>query len=81
MKKITIGFILFAITLYSIGQDNKLSVGLTGSIGVNNYYFKETGFNYEYNSRIGYSYGLGFQYFVVDKIFINSGLEHSTQGY
>jgi hypothetical protein len=69
------------MTVYSIGQDNNLSIGLTGSIGVNNYYFKGTGFNYEYNSKIGYSYGLGFHYFIGDKIFIISGLEHFTQGY
>jgi len=82
MKKITIiAFLLLIITINLIGQDNKFSVGLIGSLGTNKFYFEETGFNYDYISKLDFSYGIGFQYYFLEKVFISSGIKCLTIGY
>jgi hypothetical protein len=82
MRKITIlAFLFLSITICMIGQENKLSVGLISSIGSNKFYFKETGFNYEYKSDLEFSFGIGFHYYVLKKVFINTGIAYLTNGY
>ncbi|MBN1183966.1 MAG: outer membrane beta-barrel protein [Bacteroidales bacterium] len=77
----TISIFCFLFTQFLLGQNSKLSLGLVGSIDLNKYYFEDTGFDYEYNPDLGYSFGLGLQYFVFNKAFLNSGLSYISQGY
>jgi hypothetical protein len=82
MRKITfIVYLFLSITMCSIGQDNKLSVGLISSIGSNKYYFKDTGFNYDIKSDLESSFGIGFQYYLHKRVFINTGISYLTNGY
>jgi len=76
-----ISLIFLQYTQLLVAQDSKLSLGLQSSIDLNRYYFKDVGFDYEYNPNLGYSFGLVIQYFVFDKAFINSGLNFTSQGY
>jgi hypothetical protein len=79
MKKIALTFILLLTILKLSGQDH-ISIGLNGSIGGNKYFFKESGFDYEYKSRLASSLGFGVQY-LFKNIFIFTGLEYTTWGY
>lgn len=80
-------FFLFVLILFiSISvasQDKSLAVGVFGSSEVNNYFFEETPTNrdYDYNSLIGYSFGLNVKYFISDDIIIESGIGIAHEGF
>jgi hypothetical protein len=83
MKKSIILTLFVLQTIYLIGQNKNISIGLVGSFEYSNYNFKETIYNtnYDYQSIIEYSAGLGFQYYIHEKIFVGSGLAYFTKGY
>lgn len=84
MKRISILIVLLVTTtLVSIGQVKSTFIGLIGSIEYNKYDFKKTmlNSNFDYNSNIGYSTGVGLKFQLQEKIFIKTGLLYATQGY
>lgn len=64
-------------------QEKKFSLGIEGSIDGIEYQFLETDINsnYEYNSNIAYSFGIGIKYRVVEKLSLKTGILYSEQGY
>jgi len=77
MKKISFLVIsIFSILVNLNGQDNRFSIGLIGSLESDKYDFKSTSLteNYEYESSIGYSCGIGAKYNLTEKLFLESGL-------
>ena len=82
MKKIILFsvFVLFAIL--ANGQNNKLSIGITGSPDFYNYQFKSSqGFEHEYNTKVNYSLGLSLKYNFAERYSVKTGLLFSTKGY
>ncbi|HLO61289.1 MAG TPA: outer membrane beta-barrel protein [Bacteroidales bacterium] len=79
MKRVTLTSALFLVFLNLYAQDHKISIGINGSLGGNKY-FKETGFDYEYKTRLTTSLGIDFHY-QFNHLFLGSGLGYGTQGY
>jgi hypothetical protein len=81
MKSLLLSALLL-LTITVSGQENKLSIGITGSPDFYKYQFKSIpGFAHEYKTKTGYSFGLSMNYNFVEKFSVKTGLLFSTKGY
>ena len=85
MKKITLLTLGLLLTIFSVnGQDNKFSIGVSGSPDFYNYDFKTIsviGFDCKYNTKTNYSIGLRLKYNFAERFALKSGLLYSTKGF
>lgn len=78
-----LSFLTFFLSIFFLkGQENKITLGLTGGYDYYSIDFNPTtGFNHEYEKTLGYSAGLTIQYNNNEKIFIKSGVGYTKKGY
>lgn len=83
MKINTLTFLLFLGSVPIWSQNNKLSIGISGQVEFNNYEFKKTNSNtnYDYRPFKEYSIGLDFAYDLNEKISIGTGIAYASEGY
>ena len=83
MKINTLTFLVFLGSVSIWSQNNKLSIGISGQVEFNNYEFKKTNnnTNYDYNPFKEYSIGLNFAYDLSEKISVGAGIAYTSEGY
>jgi hypothetical protein len=82
MKKIILIFSILLLSNVLLGQENKISIGLLGSLDKYEFDFKPIiGFDHEYEINPAYSFGLTVQYNVTERIISKGGFQYSEKGY
>jgi len=82
MDKYILVFGLFFSSFLALGQENRMSFGLAGSVDKYNFDFQPfAGINQKQTNDLSYSFGLRFQYGLNDKMLLRSGVFYSEKGY
>ena len=82
MRRIILILSILFISNSLIGQGNKISIGLSGSLDNYDFDFKPIiGFDHEYEINSAYSFGLNVQYNITERLFSKGGVQYSRKGY
>ena len=82
MKRLIIISIIFLLSNFSFGQENKISIGILGSLDKFDVEFKPiTGFDHKYEINSAYSFGLNVKYNLIERIFAKGVVQYSKKGY